>query len=450
MMAGGAGGGPDPQRPECREEQLALLSLLLGTAGPLPQALLLHGMPDSGKTTVLAWLLRSTGTPHAFVDCVEVFQHRLLFQSAAEQVAAGLGQTARRCDTASDLVTELQRLLGPTGGRAVLVLEQAERLREEGSLLGVFTRLQELSGLPGLCCVLETRLDWARLRPAEDLATPLAVTFPQYTREELARLVGVLLLTEPEARDFGPEFRRAYGGIVLSVFYNVTRSLGELLHIARLNYAAYTRPVLDGEVEPTQSKKLWFNIEPSLKACLSTVHLREVASRQLTDSWREAEKENEADQVKVAAGPGPTIANVSRITIELPFYSKFLLIAAFLASYNPAKSDKRFFQKHHGKQRKTSSSIRAKERMNSQLTGPKTFPLERLLAIFYNIVDEKVNPTASIYSQLSSLTSLQLLSAMGADMMDQPKYKCNVSLDFVRTVAKPLQFDVYKYLYDHC
>ena len=28
-MPGGAG-GPEPQRPECREEQLALLSLLLG------------------------------------------------------------------------------------------------------------------------------------------------------------------------------------------------------------------------------------------------------------------------------------------------------------------------------------------------------------------------------------------------------------------------------------
>ena len=87
---------------------------------------------------------------------------------------------------------------------------------------------------------------------------------------------------------------------------------------------------------------------------------------------------------------GPSISNVNRITIELPFYSKFLLIAAFLASYNPAKSDKRFFVKHHGKQRKTVSSMRTKEKLNSQLTGPKPFPLERLLAIFYNIVEEQV------------------------------------------------------------
>ena len=97
---------------------------------------------------------------------------------------------------------------------------------------------------------------------------------------------------------------------------------------------------------------------------------------------------------------GPGISNPHRLNIELPFYSKFLIIAAFLASYNPAKSDKRFFVKHHGKQRKSMASIKAKEKLNSQLTGPKPFPLERLLAIFYNIVEEEVNPSATIYSQV--------------------------------------------------
>ena len=43
--------------------------------------------------------------------------------------------------------------------------------------------------------------------------------------------------------------------------------------------------------------------------------------------------------------------------------------------------------KHHGKQRKSSMSMRAKDKYNSKLTGPKPFPLERLLAIFYNITE---------------------------------------------------------------
>ncbi len=42
------------------------------------------------------------------------------------------------------------------------------------------------------------------------------------------------------------------------------------------------------------------------------------------------------------------------------------------------------------------AQVKAKERLNSQLTGPKAFPLERMFAIFYNIVDVSV-----LYHQFS-------------------------------------------------
>lgn len=45
--------------------------------------------------------------------------------------------------------------------------------------------------------------------------------------------------------------------------------------------------------------------------------------------------------------------------LELPYYTKFLLIAAYLASHNDAKIDKRLFVKHHGKQRKRVQNIRS-------------------------------------------------------------------------------------------
>jgi len=35
----------------------------------------------------------------------------------------------------------------------------------------------------------------------------------------------------------------------------------------------------------------------------------------------------------------------NRTYVELPVYSKYLVIAAYIASYNPVKSDKRFFSK---------------------------------------------------------------------------------------------------------
>lgn len=51
--------------------------------------------------------------------------------------------------------------------------------------------------------------------------------------------------------------------------------------------------------------------------------------------------------------------------LELPFYTKYLLIAGYLASHNEAKTDKRFFVKHHGKERKTMKSLKAKQKVNA-------------------------------------------------------------------------------------
>lgn len=53
--------------------------------------------------------------------------------------------------------------------------------------------------------------------------------------------------------------------------------------------------------------------------------------------------------------------------LELPHYTKFLLIAAYLASHNDAKIDKRLFVKHHGKQKKRLQTMRTKAVVSIQL-----------------------------------------------------------------------------------
>lgn len=57
---------------------------------------------------------------------------------------------------------------------------------------------------------------------------------------------------------------------------------------------------------------------------------------------------------------GSTVsANKAEIQkLELPHYTKYLLIAAYLASHNDAKIDKRLFVKNHGKQKKRLQNIR--------------------------------------------------------------------------------------------
>jgi len=60
-----------------------------------------------------------------------------------------------------------------------------------------------------------------------------------------------------------------------------------------------------------------------------------------------------------------------RSHIELPFYSKYLLLAAYMASYNPARTDKRFFSKQALKMtsRGKAAAKTKKTKITSQLAG---------------------------------------------------------------------------------
>jgi len=74
--------------------------------------------------------------------------------------------------------------------------------------------------------------------------------------------------------------------------------------------------------------------------------------------------------------------------------------------------------------------------------------LDRLLAIFFSIIEDDVNPTANLLTQVSSLVNLSLLGKVSSDdQLDIPKYRCLVSADFVNMIANNLDFQLEEYLF---
>lgn len=73
-------------------------------------------------------------------------------------------------------------------------------------------------------------------------------------------------------------------------------------------------------------------------------------------------------------------------TVELPFYSKYLLIAAYLASHNPAKTDRQLFCKTTLKKMTKRSKVTAKKnaKADNQLKGISLscFPFLSFLPLF--------------------------------------------------------------------
>ena len=90
------------------------------------------------------------------------------------------------------------------------------------------------------------------------------------------------------------------------------------------------------------------------------------------------------------------------------------------------------------------------EKLNIQI-GPKSFTIDRLLAIFYAILDEKVGLTCNLLAQISTLVHLNYLTFSSGEnnIMDGTAHlQCTVGLDFVVSIGKLVGFNVKQYLTD--
>ncbi|XP_071590065.1 origin recognition complex subunit 5 [Heliangelus exortis] len=423
----------------CRESQVSMLLSIFGERHQFSfPSIFIYGHTSSGKTYVMQTLLNTLKLPHVFVNCVEHFTSRLLLEEILIQLQKYSSETEQAshvsCDNFNDFVRYFKQAVANKelqDQTLYIVLDRAEQLREmEANILPAFLRLQELTDR-NVTVVLLSEIVWELFRPNAGCFEPFTLYFPDYSIGHLQKI-----LSQNHPSEYSGDFYAAYINILLGVFYMVCRDLKELQHLAVLNFSKYCEPVVRGEANERDTRKLWKNIEPHLKKAMQTVYLREISSTQ----WKRLQHdEGELGQLKGLS---------AHTHVELPYYSKFLLIAAYLASYNPVRTDKRFFLKHHGKIRKT-NFMKKHEKTSNHLLGPKPFPLDRLLAILYSIVDKRVAPTANIFSQITSLVTLQLLSIVGHnDQLDGPRYKCTVSLDFIRAVARTVNFDIIKYLYD--
>ena len=359
----------------------------------------------------------------------------------------------------------------------IIALAHAEMLRtlEQTVLPGLIrlssivqSRLEPKSS-HSICVIMMSRLPWNKWEMDSALnSSPVTVKLEPYTKEDLAILLTKYLLEnfenlkitldpEEHSQQLTEDFFSTFSDVILGTFHAVAKSFPQFVSAAKMVLPTYMIPIQEKKVEPDNSRALYRHVEPFLKKWLTTANLKEACG----ENFEEQMKINMRSYDYNPSSDGNITPEepkvVTRLNVELPFFTKFLLIAAYIASYNPVKSDKRFFMKHHGKFKKRvkqSASLAAHKR-SSQLLGPKQFPLDRMLAIFRVIADVteetlrcEGGPSADILSQVSSLVSLNLLTHIESAGLDTPKYKCNVSLDFIRLVSKNVKFEIHKYLYD--
>nr|BAN21348.1 origin recognition complex subunit [Riptortus pedestris] len=411
----------------CRKKQIDRLHEILGQDDePLPGCFFVHGQPAVGKTTILLEYLKLRQIKYAYVNCVECYTHRLLHESIISQLFDG---SNIKCDNLMDLVHHLKLLSSQclTVQRYIIVLDGIEYLKElSDGYISAFHYLQELVENWQLCVIFISHILPEKFVIDGSL---ISVYFPQYSKDEL---IEILKFTKPEfCQD---NLYDNYLNSALSIFLRTTRDLNEMKFLISSNFDHYYEPIKNGTCSTDNVSSLWRNVLPHFKSSLNTVYSG--LNSQSIERFQYDPQKNE-----VVCNKGPSV-------LDLPYYAKYFLIAAYLASYNSPKHDRRLFLKNHGKKKKRLTNKQVKEKLTLELLGPKAFPLDRLLAIFYAIMEEKASLTVNLVTQISTLVELRLLARIGETNIDRPKFKCLVGLESIESVARTLGFNIKKYLLD--
>lgn len=437
-----------------RQAQINLLfNLFAYEDEPVPDSVFVHGCSATGKSAVVAATLEACDIRCATVNLIECYTSKILFETVLNKLSGHVidpvrGQPYAKCDNMMDFVFNLEKCARETDlSRSAVILDKAERLRNmDANLLAGFLRLRELCpAATPLCVILISELPFQKYYFRGNVVEPIKIYFPQYNMKELAEILAldyddfmdVVRNNHDRPTSINLDFYRNYLNVFLSFFYRNCRDLNELRYMSRVNFFNYCKPVINGECKPNDAMALWKNISPILKSSLDNLYLRVCT------------KDDDAKNIQTMTTFSKK--NLAQ-SLELPFYAKYLLIAAYLASYNSAKEDKRLFMKYHGRKTKTMKDVKAKSKVSEKLStqlGPKAFGFDRLIAIFYAILEDKVNFNNNLLAQLSSLVELQLLAASSDGCnLDGQKYKCTVGFDFIQTISSMVGFNVRKYLSD--
>lgn len=142
---------------------------------------------------------------------------------------------------------------------------------------------------------------------------------------------------------------------------------------------------------------------------------------------------------------------------ELPYNAKYILCAAYLASFNPPKQDPIFFMKTSEKRKKkratgaSANRVSKVRRIPRSMLAPAPFPLDRLLAILHAIVPHSLAQNADLLAQVKTLESLRLIVRAGAvsggEGIDAgSRWRINCGWEFVVGLARGAGLEIRDYV----
>ena len=306
------------------------------------------------------------------------------------------------------------------------------------------------------------------------------VAFPAYSRDEMLDIVG----RDPPAgfdgqqgSDGRDESEGQEGGVRADAAWVWPRfcavvwdSLGRGAARDLVSFRAaceklwwpFVQPVVDGQLGPREFSRLLVNrrhLFQSDEALVEKIVARPAASGSTRAGARGTSQPQTHQRqwniyIYTYTNPPPQTA-----THDLPLHAAHLLIAAYLASYNPPRADSALFthaaesrrRRRNTRKQPTNPSTPSKaahRKPPRHLLAPSPFPLDRLLAIAHAVAPRPLPQTADVPAQIATLVSLRLLLRSGGagaagDGLDAgARWRVNVGWDVVCALGRRVGVEV--------
>ncbi|KAI5357990.1 Putative origin recognition complex, subunit 5, P-loop containing nucleoside triphosphate hydrolase [Septoria linicola] len=375
------------ERWPCRDGALRQLSALLSIS---PALLVAYGPRATGKSGLIKSFLDASKLRHATVRSQEYVTGRHLLESIVAAVHAGTtdresnGGTRThpgRCENISSLIVHLQKML-QSRGKFVLVLDGIDEQRDAPpTLLPALGRLGEI--VPHLTLIMIVRHPSPRFLHQGGIPH---IHFGPYSRAQSVHIVArkpldIFLEPPTDELDYDDEtheedkawlWPKFCAAIWDSFAQSAVRDLVAYRDLCHKLWRPFVAPVIKGDFGTRDFSRLL------------------VAQRRLLQD------EGALLHSIVSKSEGTTIISKNK-THELPYYAKWTLVAAYLASFNPARLDALYFMKTTEKKRRKKGGGTAKSggrpsqkrQIPRHLLAASAFTIERLLAILHAILPDE-------------------------------------------------------------
>ncbi|KFY54100.1 hypothetical protein V497_07982 [Pseudogymnoascus sp. VKM F-4516 (FW-969)] len=488
-----------------RSKQVVALGALVGPICAAPRNIVVYGLAATGKSAVVEGVLGALsrsedageGVRYAVVRSKECITGRHLLERAVCAVADAVGWegAAGRCENLAQLAVLLGKMLEGGKGRFVLVFDGVDKQRDAPpTLVPALARLGEV--IPNLTTVFVVTSP----RP-HFLHNPGAphIHFPPYTKAEAVTIVSRSVPsiypsspTEPASapetdsndnvsaegenniipRPTAKETAELYSRFLSAVWDTFAKYAGRDIlsfrRIAMTMWPRFTAPIRAGLYGPREFQRLLTSQRPLFRdESLLTPSIVDTSLPPPSTATTITPAKSLLPTTTISKTSTNTLASKHALTTPpIPYTSRILLIAAYLASYTPARLDTVLFAKSSGPTKKRRKNLggnatkprpgtAARRKLNRKLLGPQAFVMERCLAIFWALREEASGGGkaeaggADILAAIAALGSLRLLGKTSkvADPLEGGcKWKVNVGWEVVRGVGRSVGIEVEEWI----